>query len=230
MAARPAEEQGFVLIGAIWLLILCGAIASVLTLRAVSSYRAANVAERELADALALDTGLETIVADLLMNGQGSRWAMIPAESMLTSANGRELTVRISSDLGRLDVNEAEPDALEDVLSELGLQAAERTRLLGSIALRRSAKKPVSSFEELRALFAAASPGRDICLEQHFTLFSGLAKPQPALGLAPIAPGAPVRIELRLAGGGALTAWLRITGLLDQPHSILAYRRLPVCG
>lgn len=230
MAARPNEEQGFVLIGAIWLLILCGAIASILTLRAVSAYRAADVAERELADRLALDAGFETIVAELLIKGQGSRWAVLPVESSLLGDDGRALKVRITSELGRLDINEAAPEAVDGVLRELGLEAAERGRILGSLALSGSEEEGISSFEELGAVFAAAAPAHSICLEREFTLFSGLTRPQRLSAPAPIAPGTPLRIELRLPEGAALTAWLRITGLLNQPYSVLAYRRQPVCG
>ena len=244
MDSPPGSERGFILIAAIWLLILCGSITAVLTLRAVAGYRAADAAGDAFSDTLALDAALETVLADLLFKGQASRWALLPAEGTI-SGGGGEVAVRVTSELGRIDVNEADPELLDRLLRSVGVETAERQSMIARIAIRRSTRQPISSWDELRPLLGDSGQQAAICVEPHLTMFSGLSAPQPvsmppalaaALGSAapagavPLAPGTPLRIELRLASGAALTAWARITGLLHEPYAVIGFQRRPVCG
>ncbi len=244
MARRPKDEGGFILITAIWLLILCGSIAAVLTLRAVTERRGADAAERALADTLTLDAALETLLADILFRGPASPWSRLPPEAA-TTIGEQSVKVRITSELGRIDVNEADPQLVGRALEGLGLAAPDRDTIVGTIVLRRSAKRPISSWDELRPILAATGSGNaPPCFEAYLTLFSGLAAPQassmppalasllggPAPAITPIAAGTPVRIELSLPSGAALAAWVRLTGLLQQPYSIAGFQRRAVCG
>lgn len=248
MAPGPKNEQGFILIGAIWLLVLCGSIAAILTLRARDDYEAAAEEQRELTEALALDAALETILADILFYGARSRWGMVPAERRI-SFEGQPIDVRVSSELGRIDLNEADPDLVDRALGGFGVSAGDRNLLLAALAARRAAGTPIVSWDELQAILPSpgARGGEGGCIREHFTIFSALARPQEAAMTAPlaralgsahataepsqttVAAGTPLRIELRLPAGAGLTAWVRVTGLLGRPYSTSGFQRRNVC-
>jgi general secretion pathway protein K len=249
VAPLPKNERGFILIGAIWLLVLCGSIAAILTLRARDDYVAAADEQREMTQALALDAALETILADILFNGPRSRWGMVPVERRIAFLD-QPIDVRISSELGRIDLNEANPALVDRALGGLGVGASDRTLLLGSLAARRTARKPIASWDELQAILppGRTGGGESGCIEEHFTIFSALATPQEAAMPAPLAralgsaaaaggpaatpavAGTPLRIELKLPAGPALTAWVRVTGLIARPYSTSGFQRRKLCG
>ena len=79
MRRHPDSEQGFVLIAAIWLLLLCAVMVAVLMLRGHDRAVAAADASDRLKARLVLESAVETVVADILFNGQASRAATVPA-------------------------------------------------------------------------------------------------------------------------------------------------------
>jgi general secretion pathway protein K len=243
---RRRNEEGFVLIGAIWLLVLCASIAAILTLRARHQYVAASAEERQLRNTLLLDAALETVTADILLKGRSSAWALLPAEGRI-SIGGKDVQVRITSEAGRLDVNEADEALLGRAFQGLGVDPADRTRIVARLIARRLAKKPVTSWDDLHFVLAGRSGAAALpCLEDELTMYSGLPVPDPAsmpeglnraLGKAagdrpraPLASGTPLRLEFSLPSRAALTAWVRVTGLGEQPYSTLGFQRRPVCG
>jgi Tfp pilus assembly protein PilX len=70
---RRQSEQGFVLIKAVWLLLLCAAIVAVLMLRCNTASTTAT--DELLKQQLALDAATETVIAGLLLRGSISQWA-----------------------------------------------------------------------------------------------------------------------------------------------------------
>ena len=237
MAKSPSHERGFVLIGAIWLLVLAGTIAAALMLRSVNVSRAAAAEGGLLAERLALDGAVETAFASLLFDGPRSPWASQPANEVRIA--GRTLTVTVSAENGRLDANSADPAIVASALQGLGVASGPRTRLIAALQGRRSTAREFRTAAELRALLAsaAASPD-DPCLEDVFTLFSRLEQPSQAtmpaklakaLGLAATtdvaggafsSAGGPVRVEARTSEGAGLTSVARISGATNAPVTI----------
>jgi general secretion pathway protein K len=239
VAAFPSRERGFILIAALWLLILSGSIAALLMLRAVGTAREAAGAAEALAEELALEAAIETAAADLVMNGPRSRWAAAPSEAQV-ALEGRTILVRVTSESGKLDLNEADPRTIDRLLAGLGWSREARTAALARIEAARTAGDRLRSLTELRGLGEA-------CLERYATIFSGRPEPEPAhmppglarlIGTAapahagapaPVAPGTPIRIEARTQAGASLAVTARIAGPLARPWSILAWERNPAC-
>jgi hypothetical protein len=236
-------ERGFVLIAAIWLLILAGSIAAILMLRSLASATAAAEHEEAAERRLALESATETMLADRLFNGNRSAWWLTPSESSIAIGR-RRILLRVTSESGRLDVNMADPALIDTALRGFGLGAAERARIVARLVALRATKRRIGSLAELAGLSAAA--GARACLPDQLTYVSGLAEPRPdqvsgelgrALGGrggagAPAAPegGAALRVEAREAGGAAIVSIVRLSGLAERPMEVSAWGEPSPCA
>jgi hypothetical protein len=150
---------------------------------------------------------------------------------------GRGVTVAVTSESGRLDVNEADPKLIERALAGLGVQPNVRAEFVRQIQTGRALKERVTSVAELRHLLgqSGVQGAASICVEDQLTLSSGLPQPQPgqvsarlarALGLvvagtaAVPSAGTAIRIEAIIAGAPRLEVVLRVTGHRDEPLAI----------
>lgn len=245
---RRFGERGFVLIAAIWLLILAGSITAVLMLRTLSAASAASGHADSLARRLALESAIETMMADRLFNGSGSAWHLVPARGRI-EIGGRAISIRLTSDSGRLDVNMADPALIDTALQRFGVAAAERGAILTRLLALRARKKRIGSAADLDRLLARASRAAGTCLADHFTWVSGLAEPRPgqvsrdlarALGgrggaIGDDRPGEPeggsgLRVEASDDGGAALLAIAHVSGLPEQPVQFSAWGPPFSCG
>lgn len=245
MLRPPKDERGFILVGAIWLLMLCASIAAILMLRGLNEGKAAKTQATSMATRFALESAIETAAADILFNGQRSHWALLPAENSVPISN-RTIQVRISSEVGRLDLNEASPEEVSSALQGFGFTSAERQPLLDELQRRHIANHRLQTWAEVPMILAklAADRLRTTCFVRELTLYSGLAAPRPnqvspelghALGLATSAepavpdPGSALRFEATTQDGARLLEVLRITGTIGQPISILRREFNPPC-
>ncbi len=245
--ARPtAGERGFVLIAAIWLLILAGSIAAILMLRSLAGATAAADHDEATERRLALESAIETMLADRLFVGQRSAWWLAPAQGQI-AIGGRDVNIRMTSESGRLDVNGANPALIDPALRGFGVSASERERILARLLALRAMKKNIGSLAELESLLA--STGGTICLADHFTFVSGFAEPRPdhmspelarALGSRGGATGeggpkemeggAAMRIEAAESGGRPIVAIVRVTGLIEGPVQASAWGAPSPCA
>lgn len=246
MLRAPKDERGFILIGAIWLLMLCASIAAILMLRGLNEGKAAKTQATSMATRFALESAVETAAADILFNGQRSHWALLPAESAVPISD-RTIQVRVSNEVGRLDLNDANPEEVASALQGFGFAAAERQPLLDELEQRHIANHRLQTWAEVPMILAKlpADRLRSTCLVRELTLYSGLAAPRPnqvspelghALGLATSAepalpdPGSALRFEAFSQDGARLLEVLRITGTIGRPITILRREFNPPCG
>lgn len=236
MAGFRPSERGFILIAAIWLLILCGSIAALVLARSMNGAAASAADAESLRARLALEAAVETAVADLLINGARSRFSMLPSASPVPVGDVA-VTVRASAESGRLDLNSADPKRVERLLAATGRDSAARAPVLARLAAAREKAGGIRNLDAMRHVLGAAPADREApCLEDLVTVFSGRAKPDPAhvpapvaraLGTAPggggpLSAGTPVRLEAR-TGGRTLTAIIRVGGLIERPVLRMAW-------
>jgi len=222
----PEGEQGFVLIAAIWLLVLAGAIVAVMMLRGMNDARAAKSEGELLQQKLALDGAMDTIVADRLFNGSRSRWSIAPAQGSI-EIDGIGVQLRSTSESGRLDLNVADLALIDRALQGLGVSGGGRRIILGRLQARRGGARTLAVWADVDALLAEAQRDGAVCLADMMTMSSGLAQPQAnrmpsqlafALATPGRADGAPFqageaqRLEMRTQGGVARTVILRVSG------------------
>jgi len=153
--ARPSRERGFVLIGAIWLLVLAGAIGAVLMLRARTATLGAEAERTALADSLLREAAMETLIAELVINGKRSAWALVPRSEAI-SIDGVAVQASLAADTAKLDVNDAELGVIDAAL-QTELSAVDRAIVLTRLARYRQAGRRLSSDAELAALFAGTA-------------------------------------------------------------------------
>lgn len=230
-------ERGFILIGTIWLLVLAGSIAAVLMLRSLGAATEAAAGAEALQRKLALESATETVLADHLFNDIRGRWWLLPATGQVT-VGGQNVNVRITSESGRLDVNEADPRLIDNALRAMGIDARNRDPIINRLIERRSMRQPIATFAALRSLLAAG-PASHPCIINNLTFVSGRPEPRPSHmspllsralaspATAPASareaaePGAALRIEAMTPEGASLMTVARI-GAGSLPLSVAA--------
>ncbi len=250
MATNPpkGEEQGFVLIAAIWLLVLAGSITAILMLRSLAAATAAAEHQDSIERRLALDSAIETMLADRLFNSSLSPWWAAPAEG--TIAIGKHnISLRMTSESGRIDVNGADPALIDTALQGFGVAAADRSRIVERVTALRATKGKIASLPELNALIGTARARDNGCLADALTWVSGLAEARPdqmppdlahalggrggatgQAGPSPPEAGAALRIIASEAGGAPIMAIVRASGLPDQPTNVTVWGAPAPCG
>lgn len=237
------SEQGYVLITAIWLLILAGSIVAVVMLRTLSQAQAVKDQGSDLADKVVLEGAAETVFADRLFAGNKGRWWLVPASGQVM-IGGKVVDVELSSESGRLDVNEADPKLIDQALQGLEVRADVRARVFTDVRARRADGRRINSFAELRSALGGATVDGH-CLDDDLTLWSGLPSPRRdqmpetlarALG-QPIGgsqgqaeAGAALRLRISLEGKPGLVMVARPTGLRDEPVSVNSWESYSACS
>lgn len=210
--ARPAPEPpegelGFVLIAAIWLLVLAGAIVALLMLSTLTFAKRSRFEADQLQSDLALRSALQTVAWDRLMNGVHGPWGQLPAEGDVALAD-HVVHARLSSEAGRLDINEADPKLIDTALRGLGADAPARLAFVAELLVIRQKRERIGSFDQMRAMARRAglqlSPGS--CLEEDMTFAAGIAQPRPGQMPADLARalGSPIPITADTGIGDAL--------------------------
>ena len=223
----PDGERGFVLIAAIWLLVLAGAIVALLMLSTLTFAKRTRFEADQIGSDMALQSALQTVAADRLINGVRGPWGLLPAEGDV--ALGRRVVhVRLSSEAGRLDLNEADPKLIDSALRGLGADASARQAFVAALVAIRLNHERIGSFDQLRAIARRAGLrlSTGTCLEDGTTFASGMSEPRAgqmpadlahALGsLVPTTPGPgngdALRFEANDSSGRVLRSVLRLRG------------------
>lgn len=243
--SRPSPrrgEEGYVLLAAIWLLILAGSIAALLMSRSVLSATHVKDVETALNDKAALEGAIHTVLADRLVNGPRSSWWVLPAEGAVELAT-QQIRVRISNESSRLDLNAADIAVIDEALQGFEVPAAARARVAGALATRRAAKQPLTSFEDVAALLAGITGPDGACLQDHVTISSGQSRPRSRQMTGPLAdalgvavdqvrsiaePGASLRVEAAAPSGSAMMLITRVA-VRGEPLLISEWKSGPLC-
>lgn len=233
-----ASEEGYVLIAAIWLLVLAGAIAALLMLDGVTATRQARAEADILKQRLALEAAVETIIADRIMNGGRSIWSQSPASGSI-NIDGISISVRSTSEAGRVDLFRADARLLDATLRSAGVSAEQRQIIIGRVSMETVAKRHPSLALVETIVASSTAPSGSTCLADLFTPFHGgrmtqtvgttTAAPGAAAAAEPLHAGAIQRLELRTQQGAALTVLLRVTAQRGKAAQILDWRNASVC-
>lgn len=242
--ASRDSDPGFILLAAVWLLLLAGAVVAAMTLTAFRESKAAHGAREQLAVDMAVESAMQLVISDLIENGGRGRWGKTLASGTIM-VDGTAVELSVTNEAGRLDLNEAEPSTIDDTLQGLGVTADARERILSEVARLRLAKRRLGHWAELEVLLALASPDGQ-CLIPLFTLWSGQATPTPqqmpqalatAMGQTGNISGEPastdtitgqvfrVIAQTRTPSAARLIAVIRVTNWLNDPYDIYTWNR-----
>lgn len=238
-------ERGYILITAVWILLLGASIVAVIMIHNISASKEASFERKLTGIRNAQESAIDTVIADILFNGPRSSFAQLPATASY-NIGGEDVQVEVSSESGKIDLNQADPNLIERALRGLAIPGVERQTFLRSIARRRGADALFQSLTDVEAemMEAGIAVGSDFCASRYFTVYSGLEQPlvsqmdpelAKALGLASVsassgnARGAALRILVETEMATPLTAVVRTSGLIGQSHSVLDWNVGSVC-
>jgi hypothetical protein len=242
----PDHEQGFALIAAIWLLVLGGAIVAVIMVRTMTVSRGAVADGVQLAEKLALDGAIDSVVADILFNGNRSGWVQLPANGSV-EVGGHQVSVSVTNESGLLDVNDADPKLIDGALRGFGVSARPRAAFIDQLLLRRVTKQPLRSRDELLRAIAVAGvkTSGGVCLVDMLTTSSGLSTPQAdqmpealarAMGISTagtggggVTSGGAVRISTRVGADASATEVVRVFDIRESGIAVFDRWASTVC-
>ena len=245
--AQPKRsEQGYILITAMWLLMLGGSIVALLMLRNLHAAEAYSDDRERVQLRYAQESAVETVVADILFNGPRSEFARLPADTIYRFGDNT-LKVSVTGEGGKIDVNQADSNLIERALRGLGVAALPRQNFVSRVKERQRSGQLFRSIADVEEAMSQAgfNGASGFCAEDYFTTYSGLALPQGgqmdpklarALGLASLAADAPnsigsaMRIKVQREQGLPLVVVVRVSGLIRESHKILDWRHGAGCG
>jgi len=236
----PTGEGGFVLVTAMWLLLLGAALVSLMMLRSAGRSETNRQAGELIQAKFDAQAAVDTIAADLLIRGSQSAWARLPAHGIIR-IGGRDVTVDASSEEGRLDLNDGDPAVIDRALQGSGIAPQKRALFLQTLAsLRAGGRRMTSIAEAYPLLQMVEDAGSDSCVDSWFTLYSGLSQPSedrmsndmaqalatPAGGAfepAPVRPGETIRLLIHTSNGYKPLVVARVIGVRASDYEILQW-------
>jgi len=241
MTGKP-RQQGFALLTVLWFLLLAGSIVAMLMLIGLRRAEHQSARIEQLRLTLAAESAVETVVADLVLNGPRSQWHQLPANGRYT-IDGIALGISVTSENGKIDINRADPALVDRALRGLGVAGEARAANVAAISAQRAQRKTTGTLADMRKLLAANPTGSAglACPERYFTVFSGLGRPSSTM-MAPelaralgepeqsapanVTPGSALRISVK-SRNGAPTAimFVRILGQIGRSHNLIGRER-----
>lgn len=179
-ATAQHPQNGFALLSVLWLLLLATMLVASIALWTRQSVQTRFLLSQDLRAQRLLHSAFQTIVFDLITEGQESQWA---AQDGLISAaltiDGVRIGVVVSADSGKVDVNSADDAMLLDVLRASGASSAVAERVLFKVReaqQARSALPKLASMTEVRTVFGDEG-ALYACVEPLMTVHTNAARP-----------------------------------------------------
>lgn len=206
-SSRPSRGAALLLV--LWLIVLLTSLVGAFALTARIEYLQGRVASRGLVGEAAARAGLEYALGRVDEKDARLRW-LPDGRPYRWRYHAADVTVRITDENGRVDLNYADHGLLTALLQALGVEAGEAGRLAGAIVDWRDpdpltqpaggAEDPDYSaaglpygakdaeFESTTELLQVLGMTPELVarLEPHVTVFSGRAQPDTAFATAPV--------------------------------------------
>ena len=246
LAVVAAALGGYVLITAMWLLLLGGSIVALLMLRNLHAAEAYADDREQLQIRYAQESAVETVVADILFNGPRSEFSRLPAKTSYRFGD-IALNISVTGEGGKIDVNQADVALIERVLRGLGIAALPRQNFVNRMKERQQSDRLFRSLADVEEAMQQAGFDAEsgFYAEDYFTTYSGLALPQasqmdPRLALAlgqaslptnaPTSIGSAMRIMVQGEQGLPLVVEVRVSGLIGESHRVLDWEHARGCS
>jgi len=234
------SERGYILITAIWLLLLGASIVSLLMLKNMNRGEEISYERKQLEHSYTQESAVETVIADMLFNGPRGEFVTLPAATSY-QLGGKQMNVRVTSESGKIDVNQADPALIDRALRGFGIPSLPRQTFLAVVKSKRASKKLFHSMNDVESAMEEAGMEKngELCASRYFTVYSGLSIPQSgqmdvrlakALGqpsqttTGKTTASAAIRIEVGSDAGQPLVAIIRTSGLIGESHRVLDWR------
>lgn len=229
-------QRGAALIIALWALALLTVIMTqvVQTLRLEG--RQSSYALHHARAQLGAEAGLALVIQEL--RASPSTW-VADGRSYERSFDDIQLTIKVLSERGKLDLNFVNVDQVVNLSRYLGATQAQAQRLGQAIRARRASGLPFKALEELQTQ-GGVTPELYALLAPYVTLWTGLSEPDPAFAPEAIRavlklaatppnrnPGSVLTAQINANSAAGFSASLDVTFIIDpEGGSALLYRVL----
>jgi hypothetical protein len=227
---RGREEDGYILASAIAVLLAISIVAATLVSTSVDGLRRVQRMEADARSEAALKSALLLTTSQLAQDPR-RRQIRFDARETTIDVLGQQVGVRISWENAKLDINRADPKALDEALHAAGFEENERSALRQIIERRRS-QMPIALLEDV-----VPAPEDRECLYSILTVFGGQTEYRAGNRIAEDLVGRPaagsrLAIDLWLADQPALgkSAVVIMTGDPAAPAKVLDWRQFRAAG
>ncbi len=177
----PVTDNGYVLITAIWLLLLAAAVLALIVTQNARSDSNARFEKRIVARQMALESGLSTAIFDAATVLSLDKPLSLPMVRRYT-ISGIDMTVVFRDENGKLDVNRSDPELIRRAMQGLAVSSDIAVNFTQRIAEKRLVDRKIVSLEDIDQELAIAGLDRSnsgFCARRYFTVFASSGQPNP---------------------------------------------------
>lgn len=241
----PSNECGYILITAVWMLLLGASVVAVIMVHNLRQAEEISFERTQTQIKYAQESAVETVMADMMFNGPRSEFARLPAQTTY-NIHGVKMEVSVTSESGKIDVNQADLKLIDSALRGFGIAASGRQAFSQILERERNASRLLESPVDIALALESAGIvfGNGFCAKDHFTTYSGLTRPSPdqmhpelarALGQVSLPqetrtrPGAAIRIAVNSNMTAPIKIVTRTSSLIGKAFSVLGWNRGKGC-
>jgi hypothetical protein len=196
------NEGGYVLITAIWLLLIAAALLAILVAQNERLNKNIRFEQKFIARQMALESGLQNIIADSVNEISQGKPLSIPVIKRY-QIGGFNIIAQLIDENGKLDVNNSDPELIRRALQGLGVSSDIAVNFTQQLTRMRKAQKKISSLEEIDLSLEAAGLDQTrsgFCPRRYFTIYATSGEPdvrviRPELAQALAIPASPIKVE-----------------------------------
>ncbi len=246
--APPENERGYILMSAIWLLLIAAAIVALVALKEQQLSKSLRFEQAQAARQMAMESAVDQLVTDLFGAPQESATPLFPFRRQYRIA-GYVINVIARDEAGKLNVNTADPDLVRRGLQGLNLNGGVAAKFADILSLSRRQNKSIQSLEEIdqKLLEAGFNPQTaGFCPRRYLTIYGSggtpdpsaippelaraLAIPRPSETVPPNNNPSVISLEIRSPGGPPIFARITPSDEGQSIYQFLHYHYGNECG
>ncbi len=175
------KGNGYVLITAIWLLLLAAAVLALIVMQNARTNKNMRFEKQIVARQMALESGLSTAIFDAAAVLSQNKTLNLPLVRRYT-IGGFDMTVVFRDENGKLDVNRSDPELIRRAMQGLGVSSDIAVNFTQRIADKRLVDRKILSLEEIDqelGLSGLQISNSDFCARRYLTIFASAGQPNP---------------------------------------------------
>jgi type II secretory pathway component PulK len=167
------EERGFALLAVLWILLILSAIASEAISTAAIQYRIAHSLERHAQAEASAEAGLYKAIGTLIDRDNDAKGWLINGGVNSFSFEDQNVAITIQPEVGKVDVNAADPLLLSALLASVGMPPAKAQSIADALSERR--RLGGQAYANAAGVLHLPGMTEDIyrCVQPGLTVYSG---------------------------------------------------------
>lgn len=221
---KASDDDGYIMAAALAALFAMALVAAAMVSVSGSALARTKRIETAAQNRIAVESAIRMVGSQLAMDPR-RRQLEVTDGSASVEVGATPVSLNLSWESARMDVNRAPLEEIEDALATADLEMSFRTAILANVRAAQADGVPISLLDDLDLPNGALA-----CAHQHLTTFGGQTETRQVESAQPTAVGRPaagakLRIDAWPANGGlGRTAVILMTGDADDPYLVLDWR------